>query len=70
VEQQDSILTQLQSELRGERERHQETAGMLQGARRSNADLEDTLETNQKDIKDLSNKVPELETFYFNNNLF
>lgn len=57
VEQQDSILTQLQNELRAERDRHQETGRQLQNARHTNSDLEDTLETNQKDIKELSNKV-------------
>lgn len=57
VEQQDAILTQLQNELRAERDRHQETSCHLQNARRTNSDLEDALETNQKEIKDLSNKV-------------
>ena len=57
VEQQDSILTQLQNELRAERDRHQETGRHLQNARHTNSDLEDTLETNQKEIKELSNKV-------------
>jgi chromosome segregation ATPase len=57
VEQQDAILTQLQNELRAERDRHQETGRQLQNARHTNSDLEDTLETNQKDIKELSNKV-------------
>ena len=57
VEQQDTILTQLQTELRAERDRHQETGRHLQNARRTNSELEDHLETNQKDIKEISNKV-------------
>ncbi|WAR12172.1 PMFBP-like protein [Mya arenaria] len=61
VEQQDTILTQLQNELRGVRDRHEETAHLLQNARRTNADLEDSLDSNQKDIKELSNKLLEKE---------
>ena len=48
---------QLQQELRSERDRHQETSHVLQNVKRSNGEMQDEIENNQKDNKEISNKV-------------
>ena len=57
MEQQDSILMQLQNELRSERDRHQETSRVLQNVKRTNGEMQDEIENNQKDQKEITNKV-------------
>ena len=57
MEQQDSILMQLQNELRSERDRHQETSRVLQNVKRTNGEMQDEIENTQKDQKEITNKV-------------
>ena len=48
---------QLQNELRSERDRHQETSRVLQNVKRTNGEMQDEIENNQKDQKEITNKV-------------
>lgn len=57
VEQQDNILTQLQQELKAERERHADTGRHLQKTKKSNCDLQDDIDNYHKQVGDLATTV-------------
>ena len=57
VEQQDSILTQLQQELKAERERHSDTGRQLQQAKKNNIELQEDIDQYHKQVGDLSTTV-------------
>lgn len=57
VEQQDQILTQLQQELRAERDRHQDTSRQFQQAKKINSDLQEDIDSYNKSVQDLTNHV-------------
>lgn len=57
MEQQDNILTQLQQELKAERDRHADTGRHLQKAKKANHDLQDDIENYHKQVGDLATTV-------------
>lgn len=63
VEQQDQILTQLQQELRAERERHQETARQYNQAKKINSDLQEDIDNYNKSVQDLTNHVSQVSKY-------
>lgn len=66
MEQQDNILTQLQQELKAERDRHTDTGRHLQKAKKANHDLHNDIENYHKQVGDLATTVSSCSPWHVN----
>lgn len=64
MEQQDNILTQLQQELKAERDRHTDTGRHLQKAKKANHDLHNDIENYHKQVVDLATTVSSCSSWH------